>query len=202
MVTLNSHNLRIVNRLLVAVILLINVYILLLPLLPQIDLWHRQQRAKALSGLPYKTVLKQSNQTDSARADIPSDNRLIIPKLAIDQHIYTGNSPYLVNKGVWAKPNASTPPLGSNTVLVAHRFTYSGKSIFYSLDRVDVGDKVVVYWQGKEYDYTVRNSTIVPASQVSVESPTDQAQLTLYTCAPLWNPVDRLVVVASKDGAN
>ena len=191
-----SSRLTNVNRLLIVLIVLINGYILVLPVLPQIDFWHRQQQAKALAGLPYKTVLTHDNKT---RASIPTDNRLVIPALAINEHIYTGESPYLVNKGVWSKPNASTPPQGSNTVLVAHRFTYSGKSIFYYLNKLNPGDKVVVYWQGKEYDYTIKSSSVVPATQVSVEDPTKQAELTLYTCTPLWHPVDRLVYVATRD---
>lgn len=189
---------RIANWVLVLLIVLVNGYILISPLLPRFDLWRRQHQAAAVSGLPYQTKLDNSSAKNK-RSGPPKDNRLVIPKLAIDQHIYTGWDKYLVNKGVWARPNTSTPPEGGNTVMVAHRFTYSGPSIFYSLDKLNYGDKVVVYWDQKEYDYTVVDSQTVKATQISVESPTTDSRLTLYTCTPLWNPKDRLVVTAQLD---
>ena len=47
-----------------------------------------------------------------------------------------------------------------------------------------------------EYLYTVTEIKEVPASAIEIEAPTDTARLTLYTCTPLWNPVNRLVVIA------
>jgi sortase A len=127
---------------------------------------------------------------------MPADNRLVIPKIALDQHIYIGKSQYLVNKGPWARPNTSTPPKGGNTVIVGHRFTYSGPATFYSLDKVAAGDTVVLYWHGKEYDYKVARKEVVPATAIEIERPTKDSQLTLYTCTPLWSAKDRLVIIA------
>lgn len=190
------------NRILIVVIVAINGYLLLSPLLPQFDLWKRRHQTAAVAGLPYKTQLDKS-KTDNKRTAIPKDDRLIIPKLALNEHIYEGTSPYLVNKGVWARPAASTPPQGSNTVLVAHRFTYSGPATFYSLDKLVTGDHLVIYWQSKEYDYTVTSTSVVLPTATQVEDATPDPQLTLYTCTPLWSPKDRLVVIAKLDsGAN
>lgn len=191
-----------INWFLAGLIIIINGYLLVSPLLPRFDLWERQHQAHALAGLPYKTHLIKSSVNTPKRAAIPADNRLVIPKLALDNHIYTGAGAYLVNLGVWARPNASTPPNGSNTVLIAHRFTYNGPSIFYSLDKMAIGDKVIIYWAGQEYDYTVNRTQIVDATDVAVENPTAKPQLTLYTCTPLWTaePKNRIVVTASLDG--
>jgi len=196
--------LRQINYLMAALIIIINGYIAVSPLWPQFDLWKRRHQTAAVAGLPYKTKLDKTSPAATIRAAIPTDNRLVIPRLALNQHIYTGAGAYLVNLGVWARPNASTPPKGSNTVLIAHRFTYKGPSIFYSLGDMQLGDKVVVYWQGKEYDYTVNGSKIVSASDVAVENPSSNPELTLYTCTPLWTaePADRIVVTASLDGAS
>ena len=46
------------------------------------------------------------------------------------------------------------------------------------------------------YRYKVESSRTVPDTAIQVEAPTKDARLTLYTCTPLWNPVNRLVVVA------
>jgi len=193
---------RRVNLALVLAIVGINLYVVTAPMMPQLSLWLHKQHAKSVAGLPYKTKLA-STATTVQRAPIPTDNRLVIPALALDQHVWVGTSPYLVNKGVWARPNTSTPPKGGNTVLVGHRFTYDGPATFYSLDKVAVGDTIVLYWQGKEYDYRVSQTKVVPPTAVEVEAPTAQPQLTIYTCTPLWSAKNRLVVIAMpiKDGA-
>jgi LPXTG-site transpeptidase (sortase) family protein len=188
-----------VNILLVLAILAINGYILVSPLLPRLDLWWRQRQTAAVAGLPYKTRLDKSSPQAGGRSQTPSDNRLVIPKIALDDHIYVGTDPHLVNRGVWNKSNTSSPSKGGNSVIIAHRFNYTGTPNFYSLDKVSPGDKVVVYWQSKEYDYTVKSSKIVEPTDIAVENQTAQAQLTLYTCTPLWSSKQRLVVVAALD---
>jgi len=191
--------LRRVNLGLVVAIVSINLYVFIAPFTPQIGLWRRQQQAKSTAGLPYQTKLSKSG---AERAAIPDDDRLVIPKLALNEHIYTGTASYLVNKGVWARPKTSTPPQGSNTVLVGHRFTYHGRATFYSLDKLARGDNIVIYWQHKEYDYQVEEIKVVPATALEIEAPTKDAQLTLYTCTPIWSGKDRLVIMAKQIGAN
>jgi|SRR3989344_350100 len=188
--------LKYANWLLVFLIIAINSYVLLSPLVPQFELWWRKQQTKAVGGLPYKTSLESGNNN---RKDIPSDNRVVIPKIALDEQIWQGSSPKLLNKGVWARPATSTPPDGSNTVLTGHRFTYDGPATFYSLDKVVKGDKIVLYWQGKEYDYTVTETKVVPPEAIEIEKATKDKQLTVYTCTPLWSAKNRLVVVAKLD---
>jgi sortase A len=115
----------------------------------------------------------------------------------LDEQILIGDNPSLLHKGVWNRPNSSSPPEAGNTVLTGHRFTYDGPATFYSLDKVQVGDAIVIYWEGKEYDYIVSETKVVPASAVEIEAPSNYSQLTLYTCTPLWSAKDRLVVVAN-----
>ena len=188
------------NLALIATIIGINLYIFSAPFVPQLQLWLRQRHARPFAGLPYKTQLESSTPANNLREDAPKDDRLIIPRLALNEHIYEGSSPYLVNKGVWALPKTSTPPKGGNTVLVGHRFTYDGPATFYSLDKVKTGDNMVIYWQGKEYDYQVSSVQVVPPTALEVENPTKNAQLTVYTCTPLWSAKNRLVVVAKLIG--
>ena len=191
--------LKYVNWLLVGLILLINSYVLLSPIVPQLELWWRKRQAQATAGLPYQTRLDENSDKNNKRGDTPKDNRLIIPKLALDEHIWQSTNPWILNKGVWARPNASTPPQGSNTVLTGHRFTYDGPATFYSLDKLANGDKIIVYWEGKEYDYTVIDTKVVPPTAIEIEKSTTEKQLTLYTCTPLWSAKNRLVVIAKLD---
>jgi LPXTG-site transpeptidase (sortase) family protein len=193
---LTKPSLRQINIGLLVVILLINGYIFGLPLVPRLNYLWRQSHDHS-AGLPYQSKLAATSSAPQAtRQGMPQDNRLVIPKLVLNQAILQGTSPYTVNKGVWARPKTSTPPNGGNTVLVGHRYTYTSPSVFYDLDKVSVGDNIIVYWQGREYDYVVRTTKVVPATDVAVENNTSNAQLTLYTCTPFWSFTERLVIVA------
>lgn len=128
----------------------------------------------------------------------PQDNRLVIPKIGVDSHVYEGTNEAVLDKGVWHRPNSSTPDKGGNTVLTAHRFMYtSGKNTFYHLDMLAVGDQFTVFWKGENYAYTVKETKVVPADNLSIEDSTTEAQVTLYSCTPLFSTTDRLVVIAT-----
>jgi len=103
----------------------------------------------------------------------------------------------LLKAGIWRWPDSSTPDKGGNTVFLAHRFSYTGPhGAFYYLDKLKPGDEIGVIWNNKTYTYKVASSREVPPTETSIEDNTTDARLTLFTCTPLWNPKDRLVVVA------
>lgn len=179
-------SLRLFNVLLSFVLIILAAYIIVWPFLPSIS-WWAQHDAPVISAIARPT---------SNRQQIPDTNTLIIPALGLQEAILEGDSEYTVNGGVWRRPKSSTPAAGSNTVLVGHRFTYSGKSVFYNLDKVKTGDEILVYWDEKAYTYKVESAIVLPPEAVEVEAPTDDSVLTLYTCTPLLTAKDRLVVRA------
>lgn len=132
--------------------------------------------------------------------DIPKENRLVIPQIFVNEVIREGKAEATVNQGPWRKPYSSTPIEDSNTVIAGHRFTYRSKAVFYNLDKLKIGDTFAVYWEGKAYYYQVAETKVVKANNKEVEAPTDNARLTLYTCTPVWNPKDRLVIIAKPTG--
>lgn len=183
-------SLRRCNNALSVLIIFIALYIGLSPFLPQIAWWIKRQ-APVISS-PALTQIKVDN--------IPTDNTLIIPRLDLKEKILDGESPLTVDKGIWRRPHTSKPPLDSNTVLVGHRFTYRGSAVFYNLDKIEKNDNIVVYWEGKKYEYKVRDIKIVKPTELVVEAPTDKPVLTLYTCAPLITAQNRLVIQADLVG--
>ncbi len=98
------------------------------------------------------------------------------------------------NGGTWHRPNTSNPGETGNSVIIAHRYTYRGASTFYNLDKLKNDDEIIVYRQGKEYDYAVTDVKTVPPSAAEIEKSTGDTRLTLYTCTPLWNAKNRLVI--------
>ncbi len=202
----NTNRLRIVNNLLLLVLLCINTYIILMPLLPQFIYsdYSSSDSRKQLEQTISKRIednnqnLSKDNNKTSVMNNKNSGNILTVPSMLLDEPIIEGqNSILALRQGVWRWPGGSTPDKGGNTVLAGHRFTYSNpKGTFYFLNKISVGDKIGVTWNGYTYLYKVTEVKTVKTSQTDDLRPTDYPRLTLYTCTPLWNPKDRLVVVA------
>lgn len=178
--------LRRFNNILGALLICLALYIIVWPFLPGLNWWVRHDIPLVSSITAPKVNVKQ----------IPAENTLIVPALGMREKIFEGESVFTVNQGVWRRPQTSTPDQSSNTVLVGHRFTYTGQSVFYNLDKVRNDDEIIIYWSGKAYTYKVDKISTVPPEAVEVEAPTDESILTLYTCAPLLTAKDRLVVTA------
>ena len=189
-VSVPSH--RQLNNLLSILVIISAVYILVWPFLPAFNLWWRTHTGSN-NGYVYQTKLTKKTP---AVKPIPKDNRLVIPALRLDEAINDGPTAAALHKGIWHRPASSSPDKSSNTVLVGHRFTYSGQAVFYSLDKLKAGDQIIIYWQGKEHDYRVELSKVIAPEAVQVEQATADPVLTLYTCTPLWSAHDRLVIIA------
>ena len=123
-------------------------------------------------------------------------NYLIIPKIGVEMPIVQGEDDSALERGAWLMPESSTPDLLGNTVLAGHRFKYKPphKETFYLLDKLEAGDLLQIFWQGKEYRYAVVSSEVVLPEQVEILAPTEKPTLTLITCHPLFSDKKRLVV--------
>lgn len=190
-------NLRQFNNILSIGVVLIGAYLFILPFLPTIQLWI-DQWFDDTNGVRYDGQLANINNVSSDNLDnIPSENTLVIPEIQVDEQIFEGDSLGVINDGgVWHRPGTSTPDKGGNTVFVGHRFSYSDPSTFYHLDKIKIGQKFAVFWQGTEYVYEVFDTGVVPATALGVEDPTAESIITLYTCTPIWTAKDRLVIRA------
>ncbi len=188
-----------VNNLLALILFGLAVYLIVIPVLPVLSLIYRQNTDDT-HGWQYQSQLVMKEASGSVnQADlkpIPSRNTLVIPKIGVDTEILDGSTENNLLKGIGRRLNTSRPDLGGNTVLVGHRFQYtSGPNTFYHLDKLSVGDKFLIFWEGKEYDYEVIEIKVVSPSTLEIENQTDENIVTLYTCTPLWTAQNRLVVV-------
>jgi len=184
---LEKSRLHIFNNALTGLVVVLGAYIVLAPFGPQLMWWLHPPK--------YSQATAAASATTSAAA-IPADNRLRIPRLGMDQIIHDGPTASELSKGVWLVPQTSTPNKKSNTVIIGHRFTYAGPAVFYFLDKIQVRDKLIVDWRHVEYTYQVRSIQVVPPTDVGVQKSSSTAELTLYTCTPLWTAKNRLVIVA------
>lgn len=183
-----------INTILLVAIIVVNGYIIALPLIPKALFWLQARDTHKVQALQNKV-----RPTRPATAEQkPTENRLIIPSMLLDEPINEGKTAVTLRQGLWRRPATSTPDKSGNTVIAGHRLTYSNpRGTLYNLDKVKTGDDIGVWWNGKQYLYKVIDTRIVGATETSVEAPTDKPQLTVYTCTPLWLPKNRLIVTAS-----
>lgn len=173
--------LKITNWCLSVLLVFLGLYLVLGPKIPEIT---------------YSFSPNQILYPEQANTGISDQNMLIISKIGVNSGVYEGDSKVLA-KGVWHRPGTGDPESGGNMVMVAHRYMYFGGPIsFYHLDKVNIGDKISVYWKGVQYDYRVTEIEVVEPTRIDIEANTSEPQLTLYTCTPLWTATHRLVVIA------
>jgi sortase A len=133
----------------------------------------------------------------------PQQNRIVIPKAEINAEILTGDASVL-EKGAWHRfPERGDPEKGGNFIVTAHRFKFAAdpwstkkRSTFYDIGRVEVGDEVVVHWNQREHKYKVVKLETVKPDQISIEDPSDEPKLTVYSCTFGGEHDGREVVVA------
>lgn len=132
---------------------------------------------------------------------LPKENRLKIASIGVDTDIAEAtndNYESALKEGVWRVSDFGQPNIdGAPMILAAHRYgylawtnTYRRKNSFYNLPKLEVGDKVTIDWQQREYTYGVYKTE-------NGEEITDySADLILYTCESLNGP-ERIFVYAT-----
>ncbi|MFH1207572.1 MAG: sortase [Patescibacteria group bacterium] len=193
-------------RWLAVVFIVVGLAVIIYPLWPEIQfkLWPPNEDT-ALASL---TITNQANTNTFMTGSLPinrtavtGDNKIIIEKIGVDMKIVEGtNEKVSLNLGAWHLPYTSSPDLGGNTVITAHRYKYRppSKETFYLLDKLAIGDTFTVNWNGLQYKYQVSETKVVNPTDIFVLNPTSNPQVTLITCTPLFTTKQRLIVVAQE----
>lgn len=140
------------------------------------------------------------------------DNRLYIPQINVDVAVVEvekgqTEAAALDRGAIHRAPENGNPSDGGNYVLAAHRFTMGAtpqqtrlKSPFYHINELAVGDQLYLDYNGTRYVYKVTEKKQVAATQVSIESRTEEPQLTLYSCTLSGARDGREVIIAKPVG--
>ena len=126
---------------------------------------------------------------------------LYIDSIDVEGNISEGISSSDMNRGFWHFPTSVYPGEKGNSVIIGHRFQYvpPAKNTFFNLDKVQIGDEIVVKNDEDTFRYIVTNIEVVERNDVSILEQTSDYRLTLVTCTPLWTSRQRLVITAKLD---
>jgi len=102
--------------------------------------------------------------------------------------------------GVAHYKGTALPGQSSNIFIFGHSSTWNGEGqyaeAFSKLNDLDKNDKVIIYYQNKEFIYSVWKKEVIAADDFTYLNPTKSEQVTLMTCWPIGSNLKRLVVVA------
>lgn len=135
------------------------------------------------------------------------NNRIIIEKISVNAPIVWNvvNEPAETAKalesGVIQLKNTAQPGEIGNVFITGHssNFTWSRgdyKDVFALLDKLVVGDQIVIGYNNINYKYKVEKIFVVKPSETSVLNQTNDSTLTLMTCTPVGTSLKRLIVQA------
>ena len=116
-------------------------------------------------------------------------NRIMIPQIGVDIPYGTDGKTSLDRGAWWRYPERGDPEKGGNFIIAAHRFSIqltphetAIKSPFYHLDKLKVGDPIIVDFNGKRYGYKISKTYTVKPNQTEIEAPSEKPKMTLYSC--------------------
>lgn len=70
-------------------------------------------------------------------------------------------------------------------------------AVFYLLRKLELGDKIIVYFADKKYEYTVTEKMVVPSTDIKwLHDQSNKERLVLQTCDPPGTTWKRLLVIA------
>jgi len=130
-----------------------------------------------------------------------SNTYLLIPSIDVEGSVVEGINSIDMDRGFWHFPTSKYPGEKGNSVIIGHRFQYipPAKNTFYHLDRVNIGDEVIIKQGDDSLTFIVTNIEIVEKNDISILTDTLDYRLTLVTCTPLWTSDMRLVITAKLD---
>jgi len=156
---------------------------------------------------PNVPVFFPIEEIDIKKLDAPKEDRVYIPKIGVNVPLATGG-PEALDKGSWHRfPERGDPVKGGNFIVSAHRFSIGltpgqtrQKSPFYHIDKLEVGDQIIVDFKGKRYGYQITEHSEVKPTQTEIEAESDEPKMTLYTCTLKGESDGREVFIAKPLG--
>ncbi len=102
----------------------------------------------------------------------------------------------------WRRSSQGNPVDGGNFLLCGQRFKLGATpsqtkelSPLYHLEKLEKDSKIDIYYEGLWYSYNVEEKNNAGEDATNIEEPTQDANLTLYTCSANGQP-DGTIIIA------
>jgi len=120
---------------------------------------------------------------------------LNIPKICLEVAMKRGITNEILKNSVGHFENTAMPGEYGNFSVAGHR-AYTSNKFFSDLDKVQIGDELIVLFENETYKYIVNSIEIVTPDKVEVVDSTDNSkkEITLVTCTPKYVGSHRLIV--------
>ncbi|MBI2012107.1 sortase [Candidatus Daviesbacteria bacterium] len=163
-------------------------------------------KVKKLSAYDFLLRKYDPNFRTQAKA-ISSDFRIAIPKINVESAVIpsvdaTNETEYVekLKLGVAHAKGSYVPGEGGTVFLFSHStdtpaniLQYNAK--FYAVKDLNVGDEILLYYDGKEYRYSLEEKRVVGPNELEAVK-NSSADLILQTCWPPGTNWNRLIVFA------
>ncbi len=122
-----------------------------------------------------------------------SPTRIVIGMINVDWPIVQGDSWSELKQGIGHRVGSANPGERGNLILSGHNDVYGEP--FRDLEKLEVGQEVLVYAGSNAFRYVVKAKRVVAPSDLTVLAPSSKPMITLITCTPYRVDTMRLVVM-------
>lgn len=144
-----------------------------------------------------KTTSEEMKEVSKSKVKYDYIAVLKIPKINLEKGLVAKDSKYNnINYGVEILKESDSPDVvNGNVILAAHSGT-ANISYFRNLDKINVGDEAIIYYQGKTYKYVFSKIyDIEKTGKAVIKRDNNTSTLTLVTCR--HNTNKQIVLIAN-----
>ena len=125
--------------------------------------------------------------------------RIEIPRIGVGKWVVAGVEKGDLKKGPGHYPDTPLPGQLGNSAIAGHRTTFGQP--FFDVDKLEVGDQIVVTTLAGRFVYRVTGQEIVSPNDYQVIATTDPsiATLTLTSCHPKYTARERIIIYTELD---
>jgi sortase A len=124
--------------------------------------------------------------------------KIKIPSIGVNRTVVSGVALSQLKRGPGHYPETPLPGQKGNVAIAGHRTTYGQP--FHNIDKVKVGDQIVVETLQGTFIYEATETIIVKPSQVEILEDKGDNRITLIACHPKYSAKERIIVIGKLVG--
>ena len=128
------------------------------------------------------TIISKASNYDKNDNDFLA--KISIPKIGLSRFLYNINSNMnSVSKNIEVLKDSAMPDVVNGNFILAAHSGYSSIAFFHNLNKLKIGDKVIIYYKNKEYVYVISKIyDVMKTGSVSIIRDKNKSTITMITC--------------------